>query len=382
MSEIHLHIISFTIPYPPNYGGAIDVFFKIRALHSAGVKVHLHCFTYDRQPSPELEKYCHEVHYYPRRTGLRSALSWKPYIVFSRRSDKLLEILQKDGYPILFEGLHSCYYLSHPLLKNRIKIYRESNIEHLYYYHLSKAETNLWKKLYYFLSSLKLRAFQVILSHASMMLTVSREDNEYLSRKFPLIPVEYLPSFHKDDEIKGLPGLGNFALYQGNLGVAENEKAAEYLVKEVFRETGIRSIIAGLNPSRSLEKLVSQTPNVTLIPNPAEEEMCQLISGAQVNILVTFQPTGLKLKLLNALFNGRYCLVNPEMVSGTELADLCEIGTNTQELRQKMMNLMHQPFNEESIYLRREKLMKWHSNKENCIRLMNLLSLFPKRGNS
>ena len=47
MSEVHLHIISFTIPYPPNYGGAIDVFYKIKALHSAGVKVHLHCFSYD-----------------------------------------------------------------------------------------------------------------------------------------------------------------------------------------------------------------------------------------------------------------------------------------------------------------------------------------------
>jgi len=382
MSEMHLHIISFTIPFPPNFGGAIDVFFKIRALHSAGVKVHLHCFSYDRQPSPELEKYSQDVHYYPRKTGLSSAFSWKPYIVYSRRSDKLLEILQKDDFPILFEGLHSCYYLSHPLLKNRTKIYRESNIEHLYYYHLSKAETNLWKKLYYFLSSLKLRAFQVILSHASMMLTVSKEDTVYLSGKFPRIPVEYLPSFHKDDEIKSRPGMGDFALYQGNLSVAENEKAAEYLVKEVFLEPGIRYIIAGMNPSRSLEKLVSQTPNVTLIPNPTDEEMCGLISAAQVNILVTFQPTGLKLKLLNALFNGGICLVNPELFSGTELIELCETGKNAQELRQKMAKLMVQPFNEESIYLRREKLLKWHSNKENCNRLMNLLSLFARHGNS
>jgi glycosyltransferase involved in cell wall biosynthesis len=380
MSEIHLHIISFTIPFPPNYGGVIDVFYKIRALYLSGVKVHLHCFSYDRKPSPELEKYCHELHYYPRKMGLRSALTWKPYIVYSRRSDQLLEILKKDDYPIVFEGLHSCYYLSHAALKNRIRIYRESNIEHLYYYHLSKAESNLLKKLFYILSSLKLRAFQGILSHASMMLTVSREDNEYLSRKFPLIPVEYLPSFHQDDEVKSLPGIGDFALYQGNLSVAENEKAAEYLIKEVFRESGIRFIIAGMNPSRSLEKLVNRTPNVTLIANPSDQEMCRLISAAQVNILVTFQPTGLKLKLLNALFIGRFCLVNPGMVCGTELGELCEIATNALELKQKVTELMHQPFSEESLFLRREKLLKYHSNKENCIRLLNLVSLFSRRG--
>ncbi len=380
MYDLHLHIISFTIPYPPNYGGVIDVFYKIRALHSAGVKVHLHCFSYDRKPSPELEEYCHEVHYYPRKTGLRSALTWKPYIVYSRRSDQLLKILLEDDYPVIFEGLHSCYYLSHPALKNRIRIYRESNIEHLYYYHLSKAEPNLLKKLYYILSSLKLLAFQGILSHASMMLTVSSEDNEYLSLKFPGIPVEYLPSFHKDDEIKSLPGIGDFALYQGNLSVAENEKAAEYLIKEVFRGSGIRFIIAGLNPSRSLEKLAGQNPDVTILANPSDQEMQRLISEAQVNILVTFQPTGLKLKLLNALFNGRFCLVNPGMVRGTELGELCEIGTNSQELRQKITDLMHQPFNEKDLYLRREKLLNYHSNKENCIRLLNLLSLFSIRG--
>jgi len=106
--------------------------------------------------------------------------------------------------------------------------------------------------------------------------------------------------------------------------------------------------------------------------------MCDLISQAQVNVLVTFQPTGLKLKLLNALFNGRFCLVNPGMVYGTELGDLCEIVRNANELRQKITELMLRPFNEERLFLRKEKLQKWHSNKENCIRLMNLLSLFSR----
>jgi hypothetical protein len=225
---------------------------------------------------------------------------------------------------------------------------------------------------------MKLRAFQGILSHATLMLTVSSEDNEYLSRKFPQIPIEYLPSFHKDDEITSFPGIGNFALYQGNLSVAENEKAVVYLLKEVFSITGTRFIIAGMNPSRYLEKLIDQTPNATLVANPSDQEMCDLISQAQVNVLVTFQPTGLKLKLLNALFNGRFCLVNPGMVYGTELGDLCEIVRNANEIRQKITELMLRPFNEERLFLRKEKLQKWHSNKENCIRLMNLLSLFSR----
>jgi hypothetical protein len=143
MADMHLHIISFDVPYPANYGGVIDIFHKIRSLYDAGVKVHLHCFLYNREPSSELEKYCYEVKYYKRKTGALSAIWWKPYIVFSRRSGEMLRDLCKDDYPILFEGLHSCYYLGHPLLRKRKKIYRESNIEHQYYYHLFKAEGNL-----------------------------------------------------------------------------------------------------------------------------------------------------------------------------------------------------------------------------------------------
>ena len=377
MYETHIHIVSFTVPYPPNYGGVIDVFFKIRALHAKGVRIHLHCFTYDREPSPELEALCHEVHYYVRQTGLRSALTWKPYIVYSRRSAQLIENLLKNDYPILFEGLHSCYYLSHEKLKERTKIYRESNIEHQYYFHLSKAEKNILKKLYYILSGMKLRAFQPTLRHATMMLTVSKEDNDYLSKMFPSVEVRYLPSFHNNNEVVILPGKGDYALYQGNLSVAENVKAVEFLVKKVIPKSGIRLVIAGLNPAPALVKLASRYSTVELVPNPTDVEMDRLIRNAQVNIMITFQPTGLKLKLLNALFSGRHCLVNPEMVAGTELGSLCEVAATTGQLRETLKELMQAEFREKDIAARKEKLLHLHSNMQNCKTLLDLLYLHP-----
>ena len=375
MSELHLHIVSFDIPYPPNYGGVIDVFYKIKALHAAGVKVHLHCFEYHREPAKELDELCEVVHYYPRKTGVVAALSWKPYIVFGRRSDELLKTLCRDDFPILFEGLHSCYYLSHPSLKNRIKIYRESNIEHHYYFHLSKVEKNFFKKIYFIFSGIKLRSFQKILSYSDLMLTVSKEDQQYLQNRFPANRVEYVPSFHHDDDIHILPGKGDFALYHGNLGVGENFRAAEHLVRHVFEDSAVKLVVAGLNPPDDLVELVAKHENISLVSNPTDEEMFRLISAAQVNILITFQATGLKLKLLNALFNGRYCLVNPEMIAGTLLGDLCEIGINDEELRQKTEVLMHCSFLEDQISSRREQLLRWHSNHDNCRTLINFISL-------
>jgi hypothetical protein len=375
MPEQHLHIVSFDIPYPANYGGVIDVYYKIRALHSAGVKVHLHCFEYGRSRPPELEKYCHEVHYYRRKTGIWSAISLKPYIVYSRRSEELLENLCRDDFPIIFEGLHCCYYLSHKALRGRVKIYRESNIEHQYYFHLSKAEKNPLRKLYFIISSLKLRRFQRILRFANLMLTVSREDNDYLSKRFNGIRVECLPSFHRDNAVTTLPGKGDFALYQGNLGVSENFKAAGFLITKVFKNSSTRLVIAGMNPPGHLVRAAANSSNVVLIADPSDEKMAELISTAQVNILVSFQPTGLKLKLLCALFNGRFCLVNPNMVAGTDLGQLCEIASTPEDLKQKVDELMQMTIDDNLIRIRKEKLLSRHSNRENCIILMELVSL-------
>ena len=63
MPDLHLHIISFDIPWPANYGGVIDVFYKAKALSEKGVKVHLHCFQYGRKPNPFLENMFHKFYF-------------------------------------------------------------------------------------------------------------------------------------------------------------------------------------------------------------------------------------------------------------------------------------------------------------------------------
>ena len=129
MSENHLHIIAFDVPYPANYGGVIDVFYRVKALTEAGVKVHLHCFEYGRGEK-EILKRCHEVKYYKRDNSFARQLSLTPYIVNSRRSEALVQDLLNDDYPILCEGLHTTAVLLDKRLKNR-KIYvRAHNVEH------------------------------------------------------------------------------------------------------------------------------------------------------------------------------------------------------------------------------------------------------------
>lgn len=374
MGNTNLHIVSFAIPFPANYGGVIDVFYKLKALHATGVKIHLHCFAYDRPPATELYSLCEKVYYYPRNTSFRCLLGIKPYIVLSRKSEALLQNLLKDDYPILFEGLHSCYYLSHPALKNRLKIYRESNIEHHYYFHLFKAEKSYFKKLFFIIESLKLKVFQRILQHANHMLVVSEKDTAYLQSHFRKNKVEYLPSFHPNNEFNCLPGKGNYAIYHGKLSVAENYKAAEYLIREVFAGSGLPLVIAGLEPPQFLQELAASAPNIRLAANPSDEEMFNLIRNAQVNILITFQATGLKLKLLNTLYNGKFVLVNKDMITGTGLNSLCSIANSFLEMKQNLKTLFEKEFDVAEVENRRKILETRYSNKKNADRLLAIIS--------
>jgi hypothetical protein len=106
MVDRKLHIVCHDVPYPPDYGGVFDLFYKIRTLHEEGIKIHLHCFTSGRVEQPILKTLCEEVYYYPRRTGHKGFSHQLPYIVCSRSNPELLERLLQDEYPILLEGVH------------------------------------------------------------------------------------------------------------------------------------------------------------------------------------------------------------------------------------------------------------------------------------
>ena len=373
MSDKHLHIISFDVPWPANYGGVIDVYYKLVALKKVGVKIHLHCFDYGRGEAKPLKEYCEEVNYYPRRTGVFPNLSLTPYIVNSRKSEQLIQNLLKDEHPILFEGLHSCYYLDDERLKGRFEIYRESNIEHHYYYHLFKSEKNPLKKIFFRAESYKLKRFQNILRKADLMLVVSQSDTDFLKEQFPDKNVVYLPSFHPNDDFTVIPGKGEYIFYHGKLSVTENYNAAEYLINNIFNKSPHKLIIAGMDPPDHLKKLCNLHDNVQLIINPEDAQMFSLIQNAQANILITFQATGLKLKLLNTLFKGRFCIVNPEMVQGTGLNDLCRVADSDSEMKVALDEVFIKTFNISEVEKRKQLLEKNYSNSMNASSLIALV---------
>lgn len=364
--KYNLHVVAFDIPYPVNYGGAIDILYKIKNLSELGINIYLHCFQYGgRKPSIELESICHKVFYYPRKRFASDPSEIFPYIVNSRKNELLLNNLSEYKFPIIFEGLHTCYYLSNQKLRHRKKIVRLHNIEHEYYKYLAKYEKNYFKKMYYLSEAQTLKWFEKNLKYANLITTISNNDYDYYRKIFSNVVL--LHPFHINDDVNIKEGIGKYALYHGSLEVNENHYAALFLIDKVFSTLRYPLIIAGNKPKKELVDKVKRFKNISLKTELSTEQITALVRDAQINILPTFQPTGIKLKLILALFNGRHCLVNSHMIKNTGLDSLCHVANTPSEFQDKIVELVDKYFTQNDIGHRREVLeQNYFFNKKNA----------------
>jgi len=369
----HLHIVCLDVPYPADYGGAIEQFYKIKWLYNLGVKIHLHCFTKARPQTEMLNRYCVSVNYYARKTGIKGFSLSLPYIVSSRNDRELLINLQKDDHPILLEGVHTTYLLLTNQLKGRKVFVRLHNTEHKYYSQLAKHENNFFNKLYYSWESLLLKRYETKLSKQHTLLALSKTDKAIFEKELHATNIHFLPAFVGWEEVTTQNGKGCYCLYHGNLSINENEEAAVWLLQNVFNKLQVPLVIAGKAPSQRLEHIAHEQDHTCLVANPGEKEMQDIIAKAQVNILPSFNTTGVKLKLLNSLYSGRHCLVNKAGVDGSGLESLCAFAEDAEDFKNVISELYNTSFNDDAIQQRKALLAELNNNKKNAAELIRLI---------
>lgn len=371
MGTEKLHIVAFDVPWPADYGGVIDVFHKLRSLQKAGIAVHLHCFQYGRAKSPYLDQFADKVSYYPRSRNPLQLLSNSPFIVSTRQQPHLLRSLCEDDAPILFEGLHCTSYMGASELKDRKKIFRAHNIEHDYYLALAESENKPLKRIYLQTEARKLRNYEQVCASASVIAAISENDQRYFQTKFG--HAELLPVFHAFDKVKIAAGSGNFHLYHGNLAVSENEQAALWLVNEVAPTLNRKLLIAGKGANSRLRKAIQSSGNTLLVDNPSQEELYRLMQDAHCHLLPTFQATGMKLKLMHALFTGRHIVANNTMLPDSISAAVCNIANDAGSFSRLVNELSEHDFTVLDIQNRERVVMESYSNQQNALKILSWL---------
>lgn len=359
------------MPHPVEHGGMFDLFHKLPALHAAGVRIHLHCFSKNKQQSAGLNSWCEEVRYYPRRTGLRAISFSYPYIVRSRMNEELNMRLLQDDYPILLEGIHCAAILNDRRFEKRRIILRLHNIESVYYRQLYRSRAPLPQKIYYLWESRLLEKFEKkVIPEAGVTVCVAMTDQKICLDRYRNTRIQYLPVFAGFDKVSGDPGTGAYVLYHGNLSVGENETAVRWLVSEVFSKVDYPLVIAGKDPSPALAGILSNRKNVRLAANPSPSEMDSLIARAQIHVLPSFNSTGVKLKLIHALFRGRHCLVNAAGVQGSGLEDLCVVCSGAEEFVKAVTDHIGLPFTSDDIKRRAALLEEMFNDRKNAEKLI------------
>jgi len=364
-----LHIVSLDVPFPADYGGAIDIYYRIKALHDLGLEIELHTFEYGRGKQAELDKIA-KVNYYKRKEGLFSNFSRRPYIVQSRINRDLEKALLKDNAPILFEGIHTTYYLENEKLKDRFTMVRMHNLEDEYYAGLTK-NSGWFKRLFFSIESKKIERYQQILKKANHILAIKKTDAQVLEKindKVSVLPAS-IP------EVKGsFQPTGTYALFHGNLSVPENHRSAMWLIqtlKPVLRPE-FELVIAGKSPGKSLRS-ACQKNDIRLVENPSKKEMDQLIQEARIHTLYTPIPSGIKLKLLNCAVSSGHILANSKMIAGTHLEEFCVEANDPKSYKKHFVGLQSVTL-EEKDFIERKTFIDEHFNtKRNCIRIIALI---------
>ena len=357
----YLHVVCLDAPSPPDYGGAIDMFYKIIALAESGKKIILHYYDYKGSRGVNgLEPYCAEINKYQRK-GISSLSLNIPYIISSRKNQKLTDRLNADQHPILLEGLHCSGLIPAIRGKERI-VLRMHNEEAEYYKRLASSETKPWLKLYYGFESYLLKKFYRKLSgYAVKYACLSTIDMEKF-KESGLNGLNFVPCFIPWKTLNNRTGKGDYCLYHGNMKISENEKAAEWLI-DIFRDLDIVLVIAGSGLSPNLKRKAAGSRNVRLINNPSMEELDAIIHDAHINVLPSLNATGVKLKLLHAVMEGRFCISNAHGAAGSGIAHLVSIAGDMDDFRKKILELWELPFTEEDKKNRSEALAVYDNIK-------------------
>lgn len=355
-----LHLVSFDVPYPPNYGGVIDVFYKIKALHSLGVSIYLHVFlSDDKLKQPNLQAYCETVFYYKRKQNLFSLLSLNPYRVKSRSSKLLITNLKRIKAPIIFEGLHSLSPLVQANFTNTFV--RAHNIEHSYFFGLFKSEKNIFKKVFFYIEALKFKRFEKILENVTGIFSISPFEQKYFVHKYGE-KAKYLPAFYEVGVPVIVSNLEKYVLYHGDLRVADNERAALFLI-DVYKNTPFKFVVSSGYKNKIVLSALKKHTNISFEEITSEEKLTKLLSNAHVNTLITFQKTGIKLKLLHALYKGKHVLANSKMIEDTGLDEMCELANTKEEILTKTAQLFKGKVSKNDYLLRQEKLQNFCPTK-------------------
>lgn len=362
-----LHFISLDNPFQANYGGSIDIHFRLQTMINKGIVHDVHFF-YKPPLTSIPSTITPSVFAYARNLHLWNWFSSVPFTVLSRKNKVLFQMLSKDDLPIWMEGIHSAYWL--PELKKinpKRKIFlRLHNIEANYYHELYAQTSIPLKKLYFFAEQMKLKAYEPQLWRlADAVFCISDTETPVVKSVQP--NAHFLPAFVEDTFLPlKFPHTIRRLLFHGNFHITSNQRSALWLLNFCKINPSFEPVFYG----RGWEVLQRWAPSAKFLSN--EQPLSVYQEDYDAIILPVFQSSGVKIKWLESLRLGKLVLGTPEAADGSGIKPMY-VFHNFEQLFDLLNNPASLQKHQQSIY---EQAVKLYQNDANISQLMEWLDFY------
>lgn len=306
---LKIAVVSGFIPSPPIFGGAIDVWERIKGLTSLGHVVDLVVTDKVNPTQKQIDEIAlHTRHFFfsRRKNQLQQLFSNLPLQFLSRK--ELASIAINQDYDLVVLESEFCWAITlNKSITYKNIVVRVHNIESHYFKMLGKSSSSLKQKIYYKLETSKIKHLSaLVFDKADKLWFISKDDlatvnllNKSVFMPFP-VNVEIIEPTEKS---------GNNVVFMGSLFMQNNTFGLDWYLKNIHplliaEIADYHFYIVGSlkEATNEIQEKYSKLQQVTFVVNAPC--LKHYYHKAKVFVNPMFHGSGVKVKSVNALING------------------------------------------------------------------------------
>ena len=383
MKKLKILCISHNSIYPPNFGGAIGIFYRLIYLKNRGHRISIIA------PRPKniknmekAESLFDDVFFYKMKPKIKKlGIAFKslffsyPFFVYRLepcKTDKteIKKFYDKIKPDIIF--IEASYaYSVYSVLKEKIAednakvIYVAHNIDYLSTLGVGKDEKKIFNKIFLYIQAYRQKKIELkIIKEVKNIFCVSIEELNFFKKNNPDCNIFWMPTildvesqeadknFFDDFDFSKLKKYKYRILFTGDLSYASNIYALDWFIKEVFpilrKNSNVCFIIVGKSPVKELIEAVKQWEHIFLFSDV--QSVSPFMDIADIVVVPMFNKFGIKIKLIEALKCGKKVVARPEGLIGANLLDIIPNSDSPTEFAQKCMDVLNNTIDFEPIW--------------------------------
>ncbi len=317
-------VIASDFPYPPNHGGRVDIFERLKVLKELKFEIYL-ISTVKISPSNDeliyMDKLLVRSFILHRKQSFVALFSLKPYQVTSRNNIDDIDIILNSVKDIKFNACiiegHYCLEIYDKISNNctiNQSFLRVHNDETKYFCELAKSTKNILKKIFYYVESLKftfLEKYFFKKNIISACLHISSDELIKYKNKYSFLEHIFLPaSVDIKEFVTYKKNNDKTVLFIGSLFMSNNIEGLMWYLRNVHNKlcrlhSDYKLIIAGNTKGiriNSFIETINKFKYIDFYDSP--DNLDYLYEQSMIFINPMLSGAGVKLKTINAVKYG------------------------------------------------------------------------------